>query len=240
MKNFKAYIDSTYLISEGDAKSFENFVQEAIDYSFKLVMIYPDKIPLARKIINQSTSNVLIGTVIDFPAGNGSCSQKIKLAKKAIDLGADELDFVIDYNAFLSGNMNKLENELISCTKLVIDHEKTIKWIIETCALSDRNIQDLCLFISQTIQLNFQAKYFSQIFTKSSTGFYKTQDNKANGATKKAIQLMVKYSYPLSVKASGGIRNFKDLKQMISLGASRIGTSSARLIINGLENNTKY
>ena len=51
---------------------------------------------------------------------------------------------------------------------------------------------------------------------------------------------MVKYSSPLPVKASGGIRNREDANRMINLGVKRLGTSSALKIFKGLESNSDY
>ena len=69
------YLDSTYLktaeqalISEDQNKMIvENLVNEAIKYNFKLVMIRPMYISLSNQLIKKSKSNVLVGTVIDFP-----------------------------------------------------------------------------------------------------------------------------------------------------------------------------
>ena len=42
----------------------------AISNNFKLVMIRPKYIELAHKLINDASSKVLIGTVVDFPIGD--------------------------------------------------------------------------------------------------------------------------------------------------------------------------
>ena len=68
------YLDSTYLktaeqasISESENKErVINLVREAISNNFKLVMIRPKYIELAHKLINDASSKVLIGTVVDF------------------------------------------------------------------------------------------------------------------------------------------------------------------------------
>jgi deoxyribose-phosphate aldolase len=68
---------------------------------------------------------------------------------------------------------------------------------------------------------------------KSSTGFYTTGDGIPNGATFSGIKLMLENSYPLPVKASGGVRTLQEAQQMIALGVKRIGTSSAKAIVTG-------
>jgi len=82
--DIKSFLDSTYLktaeqagISEIDNKKLiVNCIQEAIDEKFKLVMIRPEMVSLARKMISDQNSKVNIGTVIDFPKGNSNYSKK--------------------------------------------------------------------------------------------------------------------------------------------------------------------
>ena len=63
-------------------------------------------------------------------------------------------------------------------------------------------------------------------FVKTSTGF------SGGGATVKDVDLMRKTVGPrVGVKASGGIRSYKDALAMISAGANRIGASSGVNIV---------
>ena len=75
---------------------------------------------------------------------------------------------------------------------------------------------------------------------KSSTGFYKRDDDGPVGATISAIKIMKSNSGDLPVKAAGGIRNLFDAKKMIDLGVSRIGTSSAKEIISKKHSLNEY
>ena len=110
------YMDSTYLKTPEQAgigqeetdNIIVNTIQDAIDHNMKLVMIRPEYVDTARKFIDSSGANVLVGTVIDFPYGNGSVTDKVNEAKEAINNGVDELDYVVDYRAFLRGNRDKV------------------------------------------------------------------------------------------------------------------------------------
>ena len=44
----------------------------------------------------------------------------------------------------------------------------------------------------------------------------------------------------LPIKAAGGVRNIEDVKDMLDLGVSRIGTSSAKQIILGEQTTKDY
>lgn len=239
--NIKQYLDSTYLKTASQANLSEkentqvvqNFIQEAIDENFKLVMIRPDKVKLAKETIVNANSKVLIGTVIDFPEGNSSLDDKIEEALQAVNDHADELDFVINYQAFKKGEIDLVKKEIIACVQLGISHKKVVKFIIEVAALTNQQIIQISALIKNTVIANFKEENFPNIFVKSSTGFYKTEDNLPNGATIPTIILMLENSNPLPVKAAGGVRTLEEALAMIQLGVKRIGTSAAKTIADG-------
>ena len=239
--NIKQYLDSTYLKTAAQAnlseientKVVENFIQEAIAEEFKLVMIRPDKIQLAKEMIVNTKSKVLIGTVIDFPEGNSTLDKKLEEAQEAINNQADELDFVVNYEAFKRGDTQSIKQEIIACTQLGLSHKKTVKFIIEVAALTNHQIIQISVLIKNTIIANFKEEHFAHIFVKSSTGFYKAEDDLPNGATIPTIILMLENSNPLPVKAAGGVRTLEEALAMVRLGVKRIGTSAAKTIANG-------
>lgn len=246
--NIKSYLDSTYLKTADQANVSEkenivlvqNFVQETIDEKFKLVMIRPDKVALAKKQIESQNSKVLIGTVIGFPEGTNTIEQKLIEAQQAITDGADELDFVVNFEAFKLGDIELVKNEVLQGTKLGLENHKTVKWIIEIAALNGAQIIQLTSLIKNVVVANFKEKEFENVFVKSSTGFYKTLNGLPNGATFPAIIAMLENAFPLPVKASGGIKTKEEALEMIKLGVKRIGTSSAKAISEGVETSGSY
>jgi deoxyribose-phosphate aldolase len=237
--NIAQYLDSTYLKTPEQAGiSYEqtlqkdrHLAQEAIDNGIFAVMIRPDYVSEIKKYINERNSDVVVGTVIGFHEGTYSTEEKIAEAEKAISDGADELDFVINYNAYLQGDLDLVKDEFIKCTQLCIKHHKIAKWIIEIAALNDNQIADLTKNISNWAKESFSENDWSKIFIKSSTGFFETKDGKPNGATFEGIKIMLDHAGGLPVKAAGGVRTPEDAEKMISLGVKRIGTSSALALI---------
>lgn len=246
--NIKQYLDSTYLktaeqagISEVENKKIaKQFIQEAIDENFKLIMIRPEIVTLAKDMITKANSKVTIGTVIDFPEGKGGLEAKLEEAKKAILDGADDLDFVCNYEAFKNGDITIVKNEIIQCTKLGLENRKIVKWIIEIAALNTQQIVQLSALIKNVVISNFKEDNYDSVFVKSSTGFYKTENNLPNGATFPAIIMMLENASPLPIKAAGGVRTYEETLQMIRLGVKRIGTSSAKAIANAQVSDSKY
>lgn len=239
--NIRQYLDSTYLkthdqagISEAEnIEIAKSFIQEAIDEQFKLIMIRPNRVVMAKKMITDANSKVDIGTVIDFPEGKSSLDKKLEEANKAILDGADDLDFVCNYEAFKNGEIDLVKNEILACTRLGLEHQKIVKWIIEVAALNNQQIIQLSALIKNVVITNFKEENYSSVFVKSSTGFYKTENNLPNGATRETIILMLENSSPLPVKAAGGVRTYQEAVDMIRLGVKRIGTSGAKTIANG-------
>ena len=113
MKNVNDFLDATYLKTPEQANIsklqndavVEELLQNAIKHKYKCVMIRPEYIATAKQYLVKNKSKVLVGTVIDFPEGTADLQEKLSQAQLAIDNGADDLDFVIDYQAFKKGEL---------------------------------------------------------------------------------------------------------------------------------------
>lgn len=242
------YLDSTYLKTPEQASItkdetlaiIKNLTDEAIENKIFAVMIRPDFVGEIRSYLNSKNSEVKLGTVIGFPEGTFSDVEKLEEATKAIFEGADELDFVINYEAFKKGNLDLVKSEFINCTSLALKNSKIAKWIIEIAALNDSQISDICQNISTWAKENFEKDQLQNIFIKSSTGFYITENGKPNGASLEGIKIMLDNSDGLPIKAAGGVKTYEDAEKMIELGVKRIGTSSVKSLLNNNESEGNY
>ena len=162
-------------------------------------------------------------TVISFPHGNDLSSSKALASQQAKHAGADEIDMVMNLGWAKAGNWPAVESDIAQVVKAV--NPTPVKVILETCLLSQDQIQKACHAAAQA-----GAK-----FVKTSTGFSK------GGASIDAVRLM-KASIPptMEVKASGGIRDLPTAMAMIEAGASRLGTSSGAAIISGKSTSSAY
>ena len=242
------YIDSTYLKTPEQAGIGEeetdliifNTIRDAIDHNMKLVMLRPEYVKSAREFIDDKGANVLVGTVIGFPNGDNSLGEKFDEAIQAIQDGVDELDYVVNYKAFKNGDLDTVMKEVSEGTSIGVDEGKSVKWIIESAALTSEEIADLTRLISKIVIETVGQEKASNVFVKTSTGFFKPEDGSPGGATEDAVSIMSANSGPLKVKASGGIYSREDLNRMVDAGASRIGTSAGLDIIKGRQANTDY
>lgn len=246
--NVKQYLDSTYLKTASQAGLSEaenltvvkNAISEAISENFKLIMIRSEYVSLAKEMIIKANSALLVGTVIDFPEGKSDIETKIKEANAAIENGADDLDFVCNYEAFKNGNLALVKQEILLGTQIGLAHNKTVKWIIEVAALTDKEIIQLSALIKNIVISNFKEENYASVFVKSSTGFFKTENDLPNGATIPTIIMMLENASPLPIKAAGGVRTYNEAIDMIRLGVKRIGTSAAKIIVHGGNTPNQY
>ena len=110
----------------------------------------------------------------------------------------------------------------IAAVVTAVDGEAKVKVIIETCLLTDEEKVLACQ----------AAKRVGADFVKTSTGF------STGGATVADVALMRRTVGPdMGVKASGGVRTYEDAVAMIEAGASRLGASSGKAIIDGCKLN---
>lgn len=246
--DLKQYLDSTYLETPALAgisfeeykKKAEKYIQEAIDEHFKLIMIRPDMVSTARQMIDDQKSDVLVGTVIGFPEGTYSTEEKLAEARKAVADGADELDFVVDYPMYKRGKVESVAEQVRVCTELTLQAGKTAKWILETAALRDDEIEGLSELIRDVVLDNFGESAAPRVFLKTSTGFFKTEGGKPAGATLEGVRIMAHAGAPLPVKAAGGVRDVQAAEEMIKAGVTRIGTSSAKKLADGQNSAAGY
>ena len=245
---FGKYMDSTYLKTpeqaginkeETDAIVFDT-IKDAIEHDMKLVMLRPEYVNSAREFIDGEGANLLVGTVIGFPNGDNSLGEKMDEAIQAIEDGVDELDFVVDYKAFKNGELDTIRYEVSEGTAIGVDAGKSVKWIIESAALTSEQIAELTKLISEIVIQSVGVEKAKNVFVKTSTGFFTPEDGSPGGATIDAVSIMSQNAGPLKVKASGGIYSKDDVLNMVNAGASRIGTSAAKEIMLGKETNKDY
>lgn len=211
--NLASYIEHTNLSPTLTIRDIDKLVEEAKQYNFLGICVPPFWVKRAQREIGKS--NILLVTVAGFPLGYNMTETKLDEIRRAIDNGADEVDVVWNITSFKTG-IPWTKVELAKCSKLMHDHEKVLKVIIETAYLSDPEIERACKLCADA----------GVDIMKTSTGFA------PSGAKIEHVQLM-RRSLPDSVgiKASGGIKTAEQAIAMIDAGATRIGTSSGITIV---------
>jgi deoxyribose-phosphate aldolase len=173
-------------------------------------------------------SDVLIGCVIGFPAGNSGVSVKVFEAEKAIKDGAVEIDMVINIGKALGGDWDYIEKEIKAVTDACHAGDAIVKVIFETDFVTrEEQIIKLCEICTRV-----GADY---VKTSSGFGFVKQSDGNYNyqGATIPNLKLMREHSGPgVKVKAAGGVRTLDDLIAVKDAGATRCGATATAAMLD--------
>jgi deoxyribose-phosphate aldolase len=188
---------------------------EAREQHFAAVCVNPFYIPQVHTLLKGS--GVKTCSVIGFPLGAISSSDKVSEARTVLSNGAEEVDMVINIGALKDGNKDLVREDISSVAAICHSHGAILKVILETGILTREEKERAC-----RLCIEAQAD-----FVKTSTGFG------FGGATVEDLSLMsaaVKDA-GLGVKASGGIRSYADACAMIEAGATRIGASAGIAIV---------
>ena len=213
MNNLNRFLESTLLRPTMTGEEVDVLIRDAIADQFIGVCIPPFWIKKVKRELSQEDIQVV--TVIGFPFGYQDTASKIFETKEAIKQGADELDLVWSQTAFHSG-MNWPKIEIAQIAKICHEEERILKVIIETAYLSLAQIQEACMICQDA----------GADFVKTSTGYA------PKGAQVDDIKLM-RETLPsqTGIKASGGIKTLDFALELIKAGADRIGTSSAKALM---------
>jgi deoxyribose-phosphate aldolase len=140
-------------------------------------------------------------------------------AEVAVDAGATELDMVVNLGLVKAGEWLAVGDDIAAVRASAPDHV-LLKTILETAALSDEEITEACRV----------AERAGADYVKTSTGFHLS-----GGASVHAVRLMdTVVGGRLGIKASGGIRDAATALAMLDAGATRLGCSATRAILDGL------
>jgi deoxyribose-phosphate aldolase len=76
------------------------------------VCVYPNLVPIAKERLD-GTGVKVASVATGFPSGQFPTEIKVADVRAAVELGADEIDMVIDRGAFLSGRYAKVYDEIV-------------------------------------------------------------------------------------------------------------------------------
>lgn len=213
------YFDHTLLKAFATKEDIIKLCNEAKEIGSYSVCVNPTYVKTCKELLEKST--VKVCSVIDFPLGSSDLESKEFELKKAVENGAEEVDYVLNVGRVKMHDWEYITKEMDVLTKAAHNNGAGIKVIIETCYLTKEEIKEVSLI----------AKEVKPDFVKTSTGFG------TGGATVEDVKLMSDTVEGLvKVKASGGIRTWQSCKEMIEAGANRIGVSASLNILKEFEN----
>jgi deoxyribose-phosphate aldolase len=225
VKDLAKMIDHSILHPTLTDADLERECAVARQYNVASVCVKPYAVKKAVDLLKDS--DVLVGCVIGFPAGNSAIEVKVFEAETACFDGAVEIDMVINIGKALQHDWNYITEEVKAVTDVCHRHKAIVKVIFETDYLTkDEDIVMLC-----RICTDVSADY---VKTSSGFGFVKQPDGDYNyqGATIPVLTLMKKSVGPdIKVKAAGGVRTLDQLLAVKEAGCTRCGATATKTML---------
>jgi deoxyribose-phosphate aldolase len=210
-------IDHSLLRPELDTDSVRADCELARAYNVASVCVKPCDVKLAAELL--AGSEVKVSTVIAFPHGSSTSAVKAFEAERAIEDGAEELDMVLNIGRLRSGAIDEVRADIRAVVEVAAGRA-LVKVILENAYLDE----------AQKVLGCQLAEEAGADFVKTSTGFA------PSGATLDDLRLMRRTVSPgIGVKAAGGIRTLDALIDALNAGATRIGATATKAILEELD-----
>jgi deoxyribose-phosphate aldolase len=182
--------------------------------SVAAVCVYPNLVPYARERLEGSGVKVA-SVATAFPSGQYPTEIKLEDVRAAVELGADEIDMVIDRGAFLSGRYAKVYDEIVRVKEASGDAH--LKVILETGELGTYD----------------NVRRASLLAMAAGADFIKTSTGKISPAATLPVALVMleairdvhdETGRMVGFKPAGGIRTAKQAVQHLVLVHETLGT----------------
>ena len=220
--NFAKMIEFSLVRPDATEKNVEKFCGVVRENNFATACVNPVNVSLTVKFLKGT--NIDISASIGFPFGSHLPEIKALEAKRAIEMGATQIDMVINLGALKSGD----DETVFADIKAVVEAsgEAPVKVILENGFLTDKERVKGCKI----------AQRAGASFVKTSTGvetkYILEIGSESIGATVKDVELMRKtVGEKMKVKAAGRIHTLDFALKLIKAGADRLGTSKGPQLI---------
>lgn len=212
------YLDLANHHPEATPQDIKNLCQKVKEFGFHTAFVNSCYVGLAKA---ELVDTAKVGTVISFPLGQDSQDVKVVAAIEAVKKGTDELDVSMNVGLFKAGETEAVLAEM----KAVVEASKALnqnvilKFIIETGLLTAEEIKKASLLVLES----------GADFVKTCSGLG------PRGASLEDIKIIKEaVGEKIKIKAAGGIDTLEEAESFIKAGVSRIGTSHAVEIIQGI------
>ncbi len=199
-------LDLTDLGADTTEAAADTLCERAARASVAAVCVWPPFVARCRHRLDGS--GVRVATVVNFPAGTDPADRAASVTAAAVAAGADEIDVVLPYAAWLAGDVDHAAG-LLAAVRAETG-PRVMKVIIETGELPDRSAVDRATM--------FAIEHGAD-FVKTSTG--KTPVSATPEAAEIVLEAIAMSGEPVGFKASGGIRTVADAATYLDL-ADRI------------------
>jgi deoxyribose-phosphate aldolase len=203
---FARLFDHSIVRPDAGHDEVRKFAETAVRLKTATLTVQPHYIRFAAELLRGS--GVLLGTVVGFPHGNETPVMKEFQAKTVLDLGAEEIDMVMNIPALKNGEERLFIQDIAGVVQAAAGAK--VKVITENCYLTQEEKRLACQWIVRA----------GAHFVKTSTAYAE------GGATIDDVRLMYQaVEGQCLVKAAGGIREIHELLAYLKAGARRFGST---------------
>jgi deoxyribose-phosphate aldolase len=216
-------IDHAVLKPDQTEQDVRDNARMCIERGVASMCVRPCDVKLAAELL--AGSPVMVSCVLSFPHGADATPTKAFQAKQAIEDGVREIDMVINIGQFLSGNYERVREDIKAVVDVAHARDVKVKVIQESGLLTLEQVAKAC-------ELSEEA---GADFVKTSTGFNSTP------ATPEIIDVMINtVGDKMQVKPSGGIRDWETAVAYLDQGVDRLGVGSTEAVLDGGQSDGDY
>ncbi len=222
-----ALVDLTNLTDPCSPAAIDDLCRQAVGPfgSTAAVCIWPRFV--TRAVEHLAGSGVAVATVVNFPTGDDDISTTVALTNSAISDGADEIDLVLPYRSFLSGEAD-VAAAMIDAVRKAAGPDVLLKVILESGGYPTLD----SIRAAARLAIDHGAD-----FIKTSTG--KTYVSATIGATVMVLDAIRGADRRVGIKPSGGISTLADAARYLAvademMGADWVSPATFRFGASGL------
>jgi deoxyribose-phosphate aldolase len=206
VENFAKLFDHSIVRPNATRDEVLQFAETAVRLGTATLTVQPHYIRLAAPAL--AGSGVLLGTTVGFPHGNETPDMKEYQAKAVLDLGAEEIDMVMNIPALKNGEQGVFMEDIEGVVRAAGGAK--VKVITENCFLTQEEKRRACQWIAEA----------GADFVKTATAYAE------GGATLDDVRLMYEaVAGRCQVKAAGGVRQIHEILEYLRAGARRFGST---------------
>jgi deoxyribose-phosphate aldolase len=213
---FAKLFDHSIVRPDASLAEVQRSAETAVRLGTASLTVQPHYVAFAARALRDS--GVLLGTVVGFPHGNETPSMKSYQAREVLELGAEEIDMVMNIPALKNGEKELFIRDVAGVVSAAAGLR--VKVILENCYLSREEKQRACEWIVEG----------GAHFVKTSTAYAD------GGATLEDVRLMYQVVRGRClVKAAGGIREIRDVLAYLEAGARRFGSTRTEQLVGAFQ-----
>jgi deoxyribose-phosphate aldolase len=186
----------------------------ASDHDLAALTVSPWLVKAAKRQLGRS--RVQLGTVVGFPHGGQLLSVKAFEASKALEQGANQIDFVLNAGALASGDDETVYNDMLAVIDMAHSALASAGVIVESDPLTDELLRRACRL----------AERAGADYVVTGTG-----DAAARTTLGRTRLLRDSVGPRVQVKAAGRLRTIEQVRAAASAGAARVATHLTEALV---------